>query len=458
MTWSRPGVRGRITLAATAAVAIVLALAGVALVILLQRDLLAGVDGLALARAQDIVALSNGTLPAVLPAAQNDASLAQVLDGNGGVLAASGNIEGESALIRPNPGQREPQVGTLSGLPIGGAERFRVLQETTGPPTAPRTIVVALSLAPVDEAVQSARSLLIQVLPAALLLTALVTWLGVGRALVPVERIRRRVAAIGGGDLSKRVPLPTARDEVTRLAETMNAMLDRLETSAGRQYRFVADASHELRTPLANMQASLEVALARADLDLWQETGQDLQGEYDRMRRLVEDLLLLARLDGQIPLAHDEVDLDDVVHEEAERLRRHTEVTVHVVPLPALRVRGDGARLAQVVGNLADNAARHAAATVSLSLRRDGDWAVVRVADDGPGVPLEHHLRIFDRFTRLDGARARDSGGSGLGLAISREIAQAHDGTLKLLPEGAELGAVFELRLPLVATKESDPL
>ena len=458
MTWSRPGVRGRITLAATSAVAIVLALAGVALVILLQRDLLAGVDALALTRAQDIAALSNGALPSVLPAAQNDASLAQVLDSNGGVLAASGNIEGESALIRPNPGQRRPQVGTLSGLPIGGAERFRVLQETTGPPTAPRTIVVALSLAPVDEAVQSARSLLIQVLPAALLLTALVTWLGVGRALVPVERIRRRVAAIGGGDLSKRVPLPAARDEVTRLAETMNAMLDRLETSAGRQRRFVADASHELRTPLANMQASLEVALARADLDLWQETGQDLQGEYDRMRRLVEDLLLLARLDGQIPLAHDEVDLDDVVHEEAERLRRHTEVTVHVVPLPALRVRGDGARLAQVVGNLADNAARHAAATVSLSLRRDGDWAVVRVADDGPGVPLEHHLRIFDRFTRLDGARARDSGGSGLGLAISREIAQAHDGTLKLLPEGAELGAVFELRLPLVATKESDPL
>ncbi len=189
MTWTRPGVRGRITLAATAAVAIVLALAGVALVILLQRDLLAGVDALALARAQDIAALSNGTLPAVLPAAQNDASLAQVLDGNGGVLAASGNVEGESALIRPNPGQREPQVGTLSGLPIGGAERFRVLQETTGPPTAPRTIVVALSLAPVDQAVQSARSLLIQVLPAALLLTALVTWLGVGRALAPVERI-----------------------------------------------------------------------------------------------------------------------------------------------------------------------------------------------------------------------------------------------------------------------------
>ncbi|HZW44262.1 MAG TPA: HAMP domain-containing sensor histidine kinase [Dermatophilaceae bacterium] len=457
MTWTRPGVRGRITLAATAAVAIVLALAGVALVVLLQRDLLAGVDASARTRAQDIVALSGGALPSVLPAAQDDASVVQVLDSSGRVLAASGNIEGESALVLPNPGQRGPQISTLSGLPIGSGERFRVLQETTGPPPAHRTIVVALSLAPVDEAVQSARSLLFQVLPAALLLTALVTWLGVGRALAPVERIRRGVAAIGGGDLSKRVPLPAARDEVHRLAETMNSMLDRLEASAGRQRRFVADASHELRSPLANMQASLEVALARQDLDLWQETGQDLQGEYDRMRHLVEDLLLLARLDGRIPLAHDDVDLDDVVHEEAERLRMHAEVTVHVVPLPALRVRGDGAKLAQVVGNLADNAARHAATTVSLSLRRDGHWAVVQVADDGPGVPLEHRIRIFDRFTRLDPARARDSGGSGLGLAISREIAHAHGGTLNLLPGSGESGAIFELRLPLAATKRSSP-
>lgn len=458
MTWTRPGVRGRITLAATAAVAIVLALAGVALVVLLQRDLIAGVDASARTRAQDIVALSNGALPSVLPAAQDDASVVQVLDSSGRVLAASGNIQGESALVRPNPDQTGSQVSTLSGLPIGGGERFRVLQETTGPPSAHRTIVVALSLAPVDEAVQSARSLLFQVLPAALLLTALVTWLGVGRALAPVERIRRGVAEIGGGDLSKRVPLPAARDEVHRLAETMNAMLDRLEASAGRQQRFIADASHELRSPLANMQASLEVALARQDLDLWAETGQDLQGEYDRMQHLVEDLLLLARLDGRIPLAHDEVDLDDVVHEEAERLRRHAEVTVHVVPLPALRVQGDGARLAQVVGNLADNAARHAATTVSLSLRRDGDWAVVQVADDGPGVPLEHRIGIFDRFTRLDQARARDSGGSGLGLAISREIAQSHGGTLNLLPRGAGPGAVFELRLPLATTTRSDPL
>jgi signal transduction histidine kinase len=458
MTWARPGVRGRITLAATAAVAVVLALTGIAFVVLLQRDLLAGVDASAHTRALDVVALSNGTLPPVLPATQDEASVVQVLDSSGRVMAASANIEGQSALVQPNPYLHGSSISTLSAVPIGSGERFRVLQEPAGPPTARRTIVVALSLAPAEQAVQSARWLLLKVLPPALLLTALVTWLGVGRALAPVERVRRGVAAIGGGDLSKRVPVPAARDEVHRLAETMNSMLDRLEASALRQRRFVADVSHELRSPLANMQASLEVALARRDVDLWQETGQDLQGEYDRMGHLVEDLLLLARLDGRLPLAKDEVDLDDVVHEEAERLRRHAAATIRVVPLSALRVRGDGARLAQVVRNLADNAARHGAATVSLSLRRDGDWAVVQVADDGPGVPAEHSERIFDRFTRLDQARARDSGGTGLGLAISREIAQAHGGSLTLLVGAAASGAVFELRLPLAATKRADPL
>lgn len=457
MTWVRPGVRGRITLAATATVAVVLALTGLAFVILLQRDLVAGVDSAAQTRALDVVALSNAALPSVLPANQDDASLVQVLDSNGRVLAATSNIEGESAPVHPKSGQHGSQISTVSALPIGGGERYRVLQEPTGAATAQRTIVVALSLAPVDRAVASVRWLLVEILPAALVLTALVTWLGVSRALAPVERIRRGVAAIGGGDLSKRVPLPAGRDEVHQLADTMNSMLDRLEASAGRQRRFVADASHELRSPLANMQAGLEVALARRDLDLWQETGQDLQGEYGRMQRLVEDLLLLARLDGRLPLAQVEVDLDDVVHDEAERLRRHSTVRVLVVPLPALRVRGDGARLAQVVRNLADNAARHAEATVSLSLRRDGDWAVVQIADDGPGVPTEHRERIFDRFTRLDQGRARDSGGSGLGLAISREIAQAHGGSLTLLPGAEPSGAIFELRLPLATTTRSDP-
>lgn len=181
--------------------------------------------------------------------------MVQVLDSSGRVMAASANIEGQSALVQAEPYQRGSQISTLSGLPIGSGERFRVQQQPAGTPTGPRTIVVALSLVPAERAVQSARWLLLEVLPAALLLTALVTWLGVGRALAPVERVRRGSPRSAAVTCPKPVPLPAARDEVHRLAETMNSMLDRLEASALRQRRFVADASHELRSPLANMQA-----------------------------------------------------------------------------------------------------------------------------------------------------------------------------------------------------------
>ena len=454
VAWKAPGVRGRITLAATIAVALALTLGGAAFLVLLQRDLVSSVDAAARARAQDIVALGAGEIPRVLPTARDNGSVVQVLGATGRVVAASANIEGEPALARPGPVRRGPTISTLSGLPIGSGERFRVLQQTVGSGAARRTIVVAVSLKPVDEALLSARSLLLALLPVGVLLTAVITWIGVGRAFAPVERMRRRVASIGAADLGKRVPLPAARDEVHRLGETMNSMLDRLEASAGRQRRFVADASHELRSPLANIQAALEVALARRDLDLWQETGKDLTIEYERIHRLVEDLLLLARLDGQISMPREEVDLEDIVHEEAERLRRRASRKVEVAPLPALRVLGDAARLAQVIDNLADNAARHAATTVSLSLRREGGFALVQIADDGPGIAPDDRERIFDRFTRLDEARARDRGGSGLGLAISRDIARAHGGAVTVLDAEPDAGATFELWLPLATSDD----
>lgn len=167
------------------------------------------------------------------------------------------------------------------------------------------------------------------------------------------------------------------------------------------------------------------------------------------MRHLVEDLLLLARLDGRAPEVRDELDLDDLVHEAADALRRAGTVEVVVEPLPALRVRGDRAQLARVLQNLTDNAQRHAAGTVHLALRRRGDRAVVQVRDDGPGVAPADREVIFERFTRLDEARARDRGGSGLGLAISREIAAAHAGSLQLLDADTAAGAVFQLDLPL---------
>ncbi|NMM18285.1 MAG: HAMP domain-containing histidine kinase [Cellulomonas sp.] len=436
------GVRSTTTLATTAAVAVILTTAGLSLIAMLRTDLTAGVDASVQSRAHDVTSLLNaGSVPAVIPTAQDDSSVVQVIDAAGSVLAASGNIQGEAALTRPTS---TSVVTTLSVLPIGEGERFRILAQ----PVGSRTVVVAQTLGPVDRAVARTSRLLLEVLPFVLVLVAVVTWLGVGRALAPLEQIRRKTATIGAGDLSQRVPLPASRDEVFRLAETMNSMLARIGASTDLQRRFIADASHELRSPLANIQAVLEVARTSDELALWQAAGAELASEQRRMLRLVEDLLVLARLDGHVPVAQNEVDLDDIVHDEVEKLRRRVEIDISVDPLPAVRVHGDGPQLARVARNLLDNAARHAGSTVHVSLATEGAWAAVRVRDDGPGVPPKDRERVFERFTRLDDARARDRGGSGLGLAISRETALAHGGSLQVTQDTSG-GAVFELRLPL---------
>jgi len=448
----RPGVRARVTLAATAAVALVLLVTGLSFLALLRQNLTTALDAAARERAADVGAIVRTTdLGAAVPASKDEGSLVQVLDPAGRVVAATSNVAGEPALIAPGGLGPGSSTTTVSGLPIGDSttERYRVVSLDVAGAAGPRTVVVALSLQQADAAVSTARTLLLLTLPLVLGGTAAVAWLGVGRALAPVERIRRGVAEIEGGDVTARVPVPDTGDEVHRLAWTMNAMLDRMQAATERQRQFVADASHELRSPLANLQACLEVALAHCDLDLWQQTGGQLQREQARMSRLVEDLLLLARLDSSPAGQRCEVDLEDVVQEEVSRARRGGRVQLALDPLPAVRVAGDRPALGRVLSNLLDNACRHAAGAVRVTLERQGTEAVVRVVDDGPGVPPADAERIFDRFTRLDDARGRDAGGTGLGLAISRQITTSHGGTLRLVHTGTTgTGAVFELRLP----------
>ncbi|PFG40250.1 signal transduction histidine kinase [Georgenia soli] len=451
MTGGRLSVRATTTLAATAVVAVILAGAGAALVLLVRQELVAGVDAMAQDRALDIAVLQDGlvTTPGVRPVPYSG-SLVQVLDDQGHVIAASEGLK-IGPMSRPVD---EPHVRTRT-LPVTPGRQYRVLAMPAGTSNHPRTVVVAQSLRAANRAVSDTARMVAAVFPAVLVLTGLVTWLSVGRALAPVEEIRRKAATIGAGDLSQRVPLPPARDELYRLADTMNSMLARIQAATERRRHFVSDASHELRTPLANMQAMLEVAVARDEPDLWQETAAALHTEQSRMARLVDDLLLLARLDGRAPRTEREVDLDDVVHDEAQWLRRTTDLQVEVEPLPALRVLGDPSQLARVLRNLTDNARRHARTTISLSLRRHGGSAVVTVRDDGGGIAPEDRERVFDRFARLDEARGRDQGGSGLGLAISREIARAHGGELLVADATGPGGAVLELRLPLL-TEESE--
>jgi signal transduction histidine kinase len=276
-------------------------------------------------------------------------------------------------------------------------------------------------------------------------------WWLVGRTLRPVEAIRREVAGIGAGGagLDRRVPVPAGDDEVSRLARTMNGMLDRIEDAARRQQRFVADASHELRSPLARVRAEVEVDLAHpggADPDA---TAASVLAEVVAMQHLVDDLLALARADAGVDAGErGPVDLDDLVDRQARRLRAAGRVAVDSRGVSAAQVVGDRDQLARAIGNVVDNAARHARTTVTLAVREDGGTAVVSVADDGPGIPPERRDDVFERFHRLDGARTAPAGGAGLGLAIAREIVVAHGGTIVVDPAHGP-GARLVITLPL---------
>jgi signal transduction histidine kinase len=271
----------------------------------------------------------------------------------------------------------------------------------------------------------------------------------VGAALDPVERIRSRVSSMTSGKLAERIPVPAADDEIARLAVTMNELLDRLEAGQAAQRRFVSDASHELRSPLATITAALELAQSRPELLDRTLIDESLLPEARRMHRLVEDLLLLARSDEQFELRKEvDVDLDDIMYAEAERVRAITGLTVSTQIHP-VRVVGDPRALGRLVRNVVDNAIRHANGNIRLECTRLRGYVEIVVADDGPGVPPDERHRIFDRFVRLDSPRARASGGAGLGLAIVVQIAHAHHGTVEV-SESDSGGAQFVLRLPLV--------
>jgi signal transduction histidine kinase len=310
------------------------------------------------------------------------------------------------------------------------------------------TVVAQRSLAEVDSSVDKLKTIMWFAVPALILMVGCAIWYLAGRALRPVEAIRAEAESITGTTIHRRVPEPRTDDEVGRLARTMNAMLDRLEATSHKQRQFVSDASHELRSPIASIRTNLEVALRNADRADWPEVARRALAEDERMEVMVTDLLDLARLDEAeeaVPIATlPEVDLDEIVLDETVRSHR---VAVDATHVSAGRVHGRREQLARVVRNLLDNADRHAATQVAISLQ-NGDGAVdLTVDDDGPGIPVEDRERVFDRFTRLDDGRARDAGGLGLGLAMVKTIVERHGGTVAIAdsPIG---GARLAVRLP----------
>lgn len=308
-------------------------------------------------------------------------------------------------------------------------------------------LTVARSVEHVDEAAATASVVLAVAVPLLLIVIGGVVWAVATRALAPVERMRRQVDDIDGTGLHRRVEAGKD-DELGALASTMNRMLDRIEQSQKTQRRFVSDASHELRSPLATIRQHAEVAVAHPATTSVAELGRTVLEEGKRMQELVEGLLLLARLDEHGGLGHPRapVDLDDVALAEVRRIRGMG-VVVDGHGIGPGRVSGSEVLLGRAMRNLVDNAVRHAATRVTLRVATAGAWVRAEVEDDGDGVPEAQREQIFERFARLDEARARDEGGSGLGLAIVREIARAHGGEVSVTA-GRDGGARFTLALP----------
>lgn len=433
------GLRVRTTAGAVAVVGAALVVAAIAMVVFMDRSLRDQVRSGAMARATMLAGVpSDGP---VVTGGDREEEFVQVLGPDGGVLAASSNVEGLPALVEIRAGETR----TIGAVPFEDGP-FLVVALGDGE----ETVVVGRALEDARETVTTLIGVLVLAIPLLLLVVAVVTWRVVGRALAPVEAIREEVESISSEELHRRVPDPQRDDEIARLASTMNRMLDRLEQGQARQRRFVSDASHELRSPVASIRQHAEVALHHPDRTDLGSLAEVAHEESLRLQRIVEDLLLLSQVDeGTIRLREEAVDLDDLLLEEAARLRAATDLRVESGRVEGGRVLGDRGRLARLLRNLTENAARHARSVVALSLARDGELVVLAVEDDGPGIPEAERARVFDRFVRLEDARERDSGGSGLGLSIAREIARLHGGTV-VAREGSLGGARLEVRIPAV--------
>ena len=440
-------VRVRTTAGAVLVAGLAMAVGALVLVAVLRDTLTREVEAAARVRGQEVASLlaSGAAGPGALAVDDPEESFIQVLDERGQVVAASANAQGLAALARLRPGQS----GEVE-VPAGGAmeEDGEFLAVATGSPSGERTVVVARSTETVAEATAAVAGLLAVGLPLLLAVVAGTTWVVVGRALAPVEAIRAEVDAISASALHRRVPDPPADDEIGRLARTMNRMLERLDRAQARQRRLVSDASHELRSPVAAIRQHAEVALAHPGRTSAAELAATVLAEDLRLQRLAEDLSLLTRADERtLGLRRAPVDLDDLVFDEARRLRGVSGLRVDTTQVSAGRVDGDAAGLRRVLRNLGDNAARHAGAQVAFSVA-EGDGAVLlRVEDDGPGIPEPDRERVLERFVRLDDARARDDGGSGLGLAIVAELVAAHGGTVAISPSPTG-GTRVEITLP----------
>jgi len=426
-----------------------------AFVSILRTRLTDAVDQTAINRVNDVVALQN--IPNSLSFPGDTDTFIQVVSTTGTVLSRTENAE-DSPAVSLQKATPQVQVFTVGRLGNGASEPFRVAAVSATISGEAVFVFAGESLKPTDSTVSAVTRDLLIALPFLVGLVGLIAWRTTKRALRPVHQITAQVSSIGESDLSRRVPAAAVDDEIGELATTMNAMLARVEQAMSRQRRFVADASHELRSPLTSLRTQIEVASTDPAGVTMREAEPDLLAELDRLDHLVRDLLGMARIDARATVVT-AFDLSSSVRK-AMSQRRSTAQVVHRVDVPTspVIVLGVADHLTRAVGNLVDNADRHAVGRVDVSLHVDHDQAVIEVVDDGSGIPVDKREYVFERFTRLDDARATDDGGSGLGLAIVRDIISMHGGTIAATDGtiAPMTGARMVIRLPLDHTPIDD--
>jgi signal transduction histidine kinase len=437
----RLSLRARLTLIATAGLAVGLGVGGLLLVAVLGSVLVRGVDAGSKQTADAVVDLINeGALSDPIPT--GGTQVVQVLDANSRVRAASAGADRLVPMLREDELERARagHVVTIPGYRVGEEGFVRVVAATAGLGENERTVLVAGSVRDTDRSLSVVRFLFLGAYPLLLAAIAALTWRVVGATLRPVEELRAGAEEISASH-SGRLPVPGGADELHRLGVTLNAMIDRLESARTRQRAFVADAAHELRSPLASLRTQLDVAEHLGEAP---PVG-DLSAEVDRLTRLVDDLLVLARADDGSPgpKRREPVDVGALL---AAVVQGYAGARVPVTAGDCPEwISADPDSLRRILDNLVANAVRHAATAVRLTGARAGDQLRLEVVDDGPGIPAADRERVFDRFTRLDDARARDDGGAGLGLSIVRELAAAHGGTVRLADARPGVRAVVTL-------------
>jgi myo-inositol-hexaphosphate 3-phosphohydrolase/signal transduction histidine kinase len=448
----------RLTLVFTAVMAAVLAATGLFLYLRLANELDRAVEVGLRSRADDVAAFarrSDGPPPGEPTPGRltdSDESIAQIIDARGRVLDETPAVS-EPALLRPDELARARRRATIVGrrpLAAFDGDPVRLLATPVRAHGESRVVVVGVSIDDRDEALGSLVAQMLIGGPVALLLASL-TAFGVARAaLRPVEGMRRQAAAISGAKPGRRLPVPATRDELSRLGETLNAMLVRLEGALAHERAFVADASHELRTPLAILKTELELAMEGPhtveDLDM---TIRSAAEETERLVRIAEDLLVISSSEqGELPVARERIEVQALLTTILQRYERRAHERGSALAIeapPGLTIMGDGLRLEQALGNMVDNALRHGGGRVRMAARAQDGRVELHVTDEGPGFADEFLGRAFERFSRADAARS--GGGTGLGLAVVESIAVAHGGEAHAA-NAAEGGADVWISLP----------